>query len=163
MIHFYGRLWYGQAWSLCRCRMLLFRPRCIPPSCHSHTHSPVLVNSADMLHATKRTLQMKQTWTNSISLLLRTLKIFAIIVFLDGHTVSESSRSMLRSSLGRGPLFSGASLRAEGKAAARLVSSHGVQPGCGPHFKSSKCADLRVLKRIVVFSPPFPCSFRRAF
>lgn len=37
-----------------------FAPGASPPLV-THTHSPVLVNSADMLHATKRTLQMKQT------------------------------------------------------------------------------------------------------
>lgn len=56
--------------------------------------SPVLVSSADMLHATKRTLQTKHTCTKSISLLLRTLNSFAMVVFLDALTVSVSSRSM---------------------------------------------------------------------
>lgn len=57
------------------------------------SHSPVFVSSADMLHAAKRTLQMKHTCTKSISLLLRTLKIFAIIVFFE--TLTFSSWSML--------------------------------------------------------------------
>lgn len=73
-------------------------------------HSPVLVNSADILHATKRTLQMKHTWTKSISLLLRTLNIFAMIVFLDGLAASSCS-IMLRSSFPGGHFF--ASLRAK--------------------------------------------------
>lgn len=124
-----------------------------PPS--PTPHSPVLVNSADMLHATKRTLQIKHTCTKSISLLLRTLNIFAIIVFLDALTVS--SRSMLRSSAG-GHFF--ASLRAE-ETAAPLASSHGTLPGCGPHFKPSR-AQMESSKtdRVFVFCVCFffpPC------
>lgn len=46
-----------------------------------------------MHHAMKRTLQMKQTCTNSISLRLRTLKILAITVFLD--TLRFPSGSMV--------------------------------------------------------------------
>lgn len=66
-------------------------------------HSPVLPNTADMLHATKRTLQMKHTCTKSISLLLRTLNILEMIVFLDA--LGASSGSMLRIPIGRRPLF----------------------------------------------------------
>lgn len=119
-------------------RAFLLRPRLPVPRCISAVspHSPVLVSSADMLHATKRTLQMKHTWTKSISLLLRTLNIFAIIVFLDALAVSVSSRSMPRSSAG-GHFFFLASLRAE-ETAAPLTSSHATQPGCGPHFKPSR-------------------------
>lgn len=107
-------------------RPLFSTPRWIP------SHSPVLVSSADMLHATNRTLQIKQTCTNNISLLLRTLNIFAIIVFLEGVAVSVSCCSMLRTSAG------GHFLRpwAE-ETATSLASSHGTQPGCDPHFKPS--------------------------
>lgn len=107
-------------------RPLFSTPRWIP------SHSPVLVSSADMLHATNRTLQIKQTCTNNISLLLRTLNSFAIIVFLEGVAVSVSCCSMLRTSAG------GHFLRpwAE-ETATSLASSHGTQPGCDPHFKPS--------------------------
>ena len=46
-------------------------------------HSPVFVSSDDMPHATNRTLQTKNICTRSISRLLRTLKILAIIVFFE--------------------------------------------------------------------------------
>lgn len=122
-------------------RPLFSTPRWIP------SHSPVLVNSADMLHATNRTLQIKQTCTNNISLLLRTLNIFAIIVFFEGVAVSVSCCSMLRTSAG------GHFLRpwAE-ETATSLASSHGTQPGCDPHFKPSS-AQMESSKADS-FSPP---------
>lgn len=91
------------------------RPQCLPSppppppsSTTNQQHSPVLVSSADMLHATKRTLQTKHTCTKSISLLLRTLNILAMIVFLDALCVSASSprcSMLLGELLGRRPLF----------------------------------------------------------
>lgn len=45
--------------------------------------SPVLVRMLDMPHATNRTLQTKHTCTSSISLLLRTLNILAMMDFLE--------------------------------------------------------------------------------
>lgn len=80
-------------WLHCRCLTRSGTPLLDP-----RAHSPVLVSSADMLHATKRTLQMKHTWTNSISLLFRTLNILAMIVFLDGP--AASSCSILRALFG---------------------------------------------------------------
>lgn len=111
-----------------------------------HTlHSPVLVNNADMLHATKRALQMKHTWTKSISLLLRTLNILLSIVFLDALPVSVSSRSILPITVG-GHFF--ASLRAE-ITAAPLASLHGTQRGCGPHARLTR-EQMEIVKRTVL-------------
>lgn len=126
-----------------------------PPVPPVSPHSPVLVSSTDMLHATKRTLQMKHTWTKSISLRLRTLNIFAIIVFLDALAVSVSSRSMLRSSAG-GHFFFIASLRAE-KSAAPLASLHGTEPGRGPHCKPPRTkGDRSEAGRFLPPSSPLP-------
>lgn len=58
---------------------------CVAPPTHivTITHSPVFVSNADIHHARNRTLQMKHTCTNSISLLLRTLNILVMMLFLD--------------------------------------------------------------------------------
>lgn len=58
---------------------------------HRDNHLPVFVSSTDIHHATSRTLQMKHTCTNSISLLLRTLKILVIIFFFDMLQLCSSS------------------------------------------------------------------------
>lgn len=53
------------------------------------------MRSADIHHAKRRTLQMKQTCIKSISLLLRTLKILAITVFFDMVSLMSVSGSMV--------------------------------------------------------------------
>lgn len=63
-------------------------------------NSPVFVRSADIHQAKRRTLQIKQTCTKSISLLFRTLKILAITVFFDIVPLVSASGSMVECSGG---------------------------------------------------------------
>lgn len=110
------------------------------------SHSPVFVRSADMLHAMKRTLQRKHTCTKSISLLLRTLKIFAIMVFFETLLFSSWSMAVAR------PNRDFSSLphcrREKREELPVFAASHRIGSGRGPHFK---CPERRweVVERTV--------------
>lgn len=97
------------------------------------SHSPVFVSNTDMLHAMQRTLQRKHTCTKSISLLLRTLKIFVIMVFFETLLFSSWSMAAARPN---GDLLSLPHCgRERRKVLPVFAASHRTGSGRGPHFK----------------------------
>lgn len=99
-----------------------------------------------MLHATKRTLQTKHTWTKSISLLLRTLNSLAMVVFLDALTVSSCSMPPTFIYIDRYTTRSW-----ELKLPTPLASTRRAHSGCVPHFKLSSEQKRTAFPRWSVF------------